>query len=184
MGPEGDQGGVELAEGHGAEDGPLDGTPVALQELRDSEENGQRENQPRVGHGHVHRHPHVRVARQRRAPLWLVGLCRWRWLTWPMIVVVVIGLVVGSSVGPAVLPFPLPTFGRSCRHLGRCAISSSWIFACDLQGTRTKRPKQEQTSESPSASVCFMWWLCGMGSRLFAFVNRLGFIQKLLLGLK
>lgn len=61
MGPEGDEGGVELAKRHGAEDGPVDRAPVALEKLGDAVEEGQREGEACVSHGHVHRDANMRV---------------------------------------------------------------------------------------------------------------------------
>lgn len=62
MRPEGDERGVELAERHGTEDGPLDRSPVALEKLDDSEEDCQGECETCMGHGYVHCDPNVRVA--------------------------------------------------------------------------------------------------------------------------
>lgn len=102
MRPERDESGVELAERHRTENGPVDWAPVAFQKLRDAVQERQRERQTGVGHGHVHCDADVGVGRQRRRS----GPGeRWR-------------VRVGFGIGRVVFSFAAATVFRGRRSFG------------------------------------------------------------------
>lgn len=112
MRPERDESGVELAERHRTENGPVDWAPVAFEKLRDPVEERQREREAGVGHGHVHCDADVGVGRQRRRS----GSGEW----WRVRVGFGFGVRVGIGIGicGVVFSFAAATVFRGRRSFG------------------------------------------------------------------